>query len=117
MRLSVQWAALLPGMLLWAMSGHRPAAALQLDNLHGVATMLSTTKQLQVCASSSSPGIATEMPRRMTTSRTERWWEHTMDDDTRCKDVSYARPARALGVTPVSSAFECAASCRCGGGC
>ena len=117
MRLSVQWAALLPGMLLCALSWPRPASALQLENLQGVTTRLSATKQLPVCASSGNPAIVTEMPRQMGASRAERWWEHTMDDDTRCNDVSYARPARAVGMTPVSSALECAASCRCGGGC
>jgi hypothetical protein len=114
MRLGVQWAALLPGVLLTALSWQRPAAALQLDNLQGAKTMVFATKQLPVCASSGNPAIVTEMPLRMSTSRAERWWEHTMDDDTRCNDVSYARPARALGMTSVSSALECAASCRCG---
>ena len=114
MRLSVQWAALLLGMLLCAPSWPRPAAALQLENLQGVRGRLSTTKQLPVCASSGSPTIATEMPHRGSTSRAERWWEHTIDDDTRCNDVSYARPARALGLKFVSSALECAGSCRCG---
>ena len=114
MRLSVQWAALLLGMLLCARRWLRPSAALRLDNLQGVPTRLYATRQLPVCASTGGPAIATEMPKRMSTSRAERWWEHTIDDDTRCNDVSYARPARAVGVTSVSSALECAGSCRCG---
>jgi hypothetical protein len=115
MRLSVQWAALLPGMLLCALSWPWRAAALQLENLQGVPTTFFATKQLPVCASSGNPAIVTEMPKRLGTSRAERWWEHTMDDDTRCNEVSYARPARALGTKPVSSELECAASCRCRG--
>jgi hypothetical protein len=113
MELIVRLMALLPGVLLCASSCPQSAGAMQLDNMQGVRTKLSATRQLlPVCDSSSAPAIAAEMPGLMASSRPEKWWEHSLDDDTRCKDVSYARPARMLSTSAVPTAVECAASCR-----
>jgi hypothetical protein len=113
MRHLVLHVALLLGVLLCASSWL--AESLQLENLQGVKTRLHATKQLlPVCAARSAPTIASEMPDLMTASRADRWWEHTVDDDTRCNDLLYARPARALRTMSRSTALECAASCRFG---